>query len=129
MNLKDLKIRMEFKRIGTRPDGLMDNLPNHFRVHIHRNGIYRRFYYSMGSAWGNADPELLDVLDCLLGEYSTTFSLSEFCEEFGYDEDSRTAEKIFKEVLKSTEKLDDLFGDLDIEELKIAVSNWREGEE
>lgn len=126
MELQDLNVEMNVKRVGSRPDGLLDNLPNHFRVHLHRNGLYRRFYYSMGEAWGNQEPEILDVLNCLLEEYFPSGSFSEFCSEFGYDEDWGTAQKVFREIQKNNKKMDDLFGDLDIIDLSNQVREWSE---
>jgi hypothetical protein len=81
-------------------------------------------YFSMGKGH-NDEPTVIDVLDCLkMDGYSflNDESFTDFCGNFGYDEDSRKAHKTYLAVLKSGEKLNkflgsDLFNELlDIEE-------------
>lgn len=131
MELKDLELKMTYKRIGSRPDGLMTDLPNHFRVHLHRNGAYRRFYFSMGEAY-TGEPELFDVLESLISEYWDSFySFSEFCYELGYDgeekEDRRKAETVYRLCLENAKKIDALFPDIEMSELQHLVEHTNKG--
>ena len=48
---------------------------------------------------------LYSILSCVSSDYFCPATLSEFCSEFGYDEDSRTAEKTFNVALKQSIEL------------------------
>ena len=58
------------------------------------------------------DPEPEGCLDCLLSDAQggvTTFD--HFCGDFGYDTDSRKAEKIWKQCKKTAQRIRNLMGD------------------
>ena len=61
-------------------------------------------------------PTLESVLSCLISDSYCGSSFQDFCENLGYDNDSRKAEKTFKAILKQTSKLkkllDNKFNDL-----------------
>jgi len=61
------------------------------------------------------EPTMYDVLTCLTKYDPETFE--NFCSEYGYDEDSRTAERTYKAVCKEYEAVDRLFSDV-MEELQ-----------
>jgi hypothetical protein len=57
------------------------------------------------------EPTDKDVIPCLLTDYSVmNDSFEDFCANFGYDEDSRKAEKIYNQSIKNGKKLENLFG-------------------
>ena len=60
------------------------------------------------------ESELLNAFYCFVGDaISGKMDFSEFCSEFGYDEDSRKAEKIWNACKRSTVKFDRLYsGDI-----------------
>lgn len=60
-------------------------------------------------------PSLYTVLSCLTKYDPGTFE--DFCSDFGYDTDSRSAHKTYKEVIKEWNAVDSLFGDV-LEELQ-----------
>jgi len=64
---------------------------------------------------GNA-PESYDVLLCI--QKYDVGSFINFCNEFGYNEDSRKAEKIYKAVCKEFEKVSKFFTNEEIEQLQ-----------
>lgn len=57
-----------------------------------------------------------DVLACLQKHDPGTFE--DFCSEFGYDEDSRKAEKVYKAVLNEWRNVAMLWNDFEIEQLQ-----------
>ena len=61
-------------------------------------------------------PTAYDVLACLTKNDPGTFE--DFCSEFGYDEDSRKAEKIYNAVLDEWKNVCVLFTDGEIEQLQ-----------
>lgn len=62
-----------------------------------------------------AVPNAYDVLACLEKYEVGTFE--EFCAEFGYDDDSRTAERIYLAVVKEYKELTRIFTEEQMEEL------------
>ncbi len=55
------------------------------------------------------DNDLRFALGCIIGDaLSGLMSFDEFCDEFGYDEDSRRAERIHKAAIITTEKIQSL---------------------
>jgi len=61
-------------------------------------------------------PTAYDVLSCLQKQDVGTFE--NFCSEFGYDEDSRKAEKIYNAVCKEWDNVKMLWSDAEIEKLQ-----------
>jgi hypothetical protein len=89
---------------------------NHFKVAIRawENGHHRQYttYYSMCPGL-DPDPQLDDVLSCLASDAAgieNARSFEEWASEYGFDEDSRKAEKIFKACQKSAARLRRLLG-------------------
>jgi hypothetical protein len=52
-------------------------------------------------------PNAYNVLSCL-DTLSDGYTFEDFCSAFGYDEDSRTAEKVYEAVKHQTEKLKEI---------------------
>lgn len=100
--------------IGIRCD-IVDANPNmndpkwdatHYRVSINRGGFvdgpYREMetYFSQGKGHVNV-PDLRDVLDCLASEaagYENARTFEDWAEEYGYDTDSRKAERTYHAI-------------------------------
>lgn len=56
------------------------------------------------------EDELLNAFYCFVSDaVSGNYSFNEFCGEFGYDEDSRKAEKTWKACKKSLENLNKIY--------------------
>jgi len=64
---------------------------------------------------GAEEPTIYDILTCLQKYDVGTFD--QFCSEFGYDNDSRTAEKIYKAVVKEYNNMSRLFNPEELEQL------------
>lgn len=80
---------------------------DHWRVTL-RNGPRRMtLTYSKGYGHKGAPPTLAEVAGCLesdatIAESCPTFA--DFCAEYGYDEDSRKAEKVYRLTLAQAER-------------------------
>lgn len=61
-------------------------------------------------------PSEYSILACLTKYDPNTFE--DFCNEFGYDTDSRSAKKIYKAVVKEWQGVTSLFSDKEIEQLQ-----------
>ena len=63
-----------------------------------------------------AKPTEYDILVCLNKHDPGNFE--EFCCEFGYDEDSKTADRIYITVIKEYKQLERIFTEEQMEELR-----------
>lgn len=86
-----------------------------FKCKLSRNGKTYTFNFGQSIAQGCEEPTLYDILACL--QKYDVGSFEDFCSEFGYNEDSRTAERTYKAVCKEFKAVDRLFNDV-IEELQ-----------
>lgn len=82
-----------------------------YRCTLRYQGRQYSFDYWMGQAHKD-EPSVEMVLDSLLSDASAgDQDFEEFCSEFGYDEDSREAERTWKACQKSGEGVKRLLGD------------------
>ena len=81
-----------------------------YRIYLTRNG--KRFSFTFGQSISNAgiEPTPYDVLACLQKYPVDTFE--DFCHEFGYNEDSRKAEKIYRAIKREYLGVEQLFSDV-----------------
>ena len=80
-----------------------------FKLRLKRNKKQYTFTFGQSIAKGSNEPNLYDVLTCLT-KYDP-YSFETFCGDFGYNSDSRKAEKIYKAVCKEWQAVERLFGD------------------
>jgi hypothetical protein len=86
-----------------------------FRCRLTRARKSYTFDFGQSIQAGAEEPTMYDILTCLQKYDCGTFA--DFCGEFGYDEDSRNAERIYKAVCKEFTAVERLFSDV-IEELQ-----------
>ena len=86
-----------------------------FKCRLTRAGKSYIFDFGQSINVGAEEPTLYDVLTCLQKYDCGDFE--NFCSEFGYDTDSRKAERIYKDVCKEFKAVERLFSDI-IEELQ-----------
>jgi len=70
-------------------------------------------YFSMGYGHNGKAPKVADVLDCLSSDasgFENARSFEDWCSEYGYDTDSRKAEKTFKTVEHQAKRLSNFLG-------------------
>lgn len=99
--IADLGITMEAVKHDRRPDGLMPDSPNHWRVTLRlgENGDTMSLWFSGGSAVRSIDAA--DVLNCLLMDHiDAGLTFEEWACDLGYDTDSRKAEATFNACVK-----------------------------
>ena len=78
-------------------------------AHINKDGSLAGEYDRDRSARTEKDPSAYDVLACLQKYDVGTFK--NFCDDFGYDEDSKKAEKTYFAVQEEFKKVKALWGD------------------
>lgn len=81
-----------------------------FKVRLTRGGKSWTFDFFQSYAEGSNEPDIYDVLACIQKYEVGTFE--QFCYEYGYNEDSRTAERIYKAVKKEYKNVCRIFGDV-----------------
>lgn len=88
---------------------------NIYKCSFRRGGRSFSLMFGQSIAAGKKTPTSYDVVSCL--QKHDVGSFSDFCGEFGYDTDSRSAKKIYKAVCKEFAKVNDFFSDSEIEKL------------
>ena len=126
--IKENGLTMSCEYADSNPNMKDSQNMNHYKVTIKRrfkvfgNYLDSRYgfkqmtlYFSQGYGV-EGEPTLESVLSCLISDSYCGRSFQDFCDNLGYDNDSRKAEKTFKATLKQTSKLkkllDNKFNDL-----------------
>ncbi len=81
-----------------------------FKCKLTRAGKSYTFNFGQSIVEGNTPPDIYSVLACLTKYDPETFS--DFCQNYGYDTDSRTAKRVYKAVVKEYNAVTRLFGDI-----------------
>lgn len=85
---------------------------NHYKVTLKYNVYQLTTYFSQGYGI-DREPNAEDVLNCLASDslgVDNARSFEEWAVEYGYDTDSRKAEKIYKTCEKQAKKLESFLG-------------------
>jgi len=91
-----------------------------FNITFSREG--KKFSFRFGQSLNDSDynggnpPTPYDVLACI--QKYEVGNFQNFCGDFGYDTDSRKAEKIYKAVCKEWEKVNTFFSESELIELQ-----------
>lgn len=81
-----------------------------FKCRLRRNGKSYTFNFGQSINEGANEPDMYYVLSCLTKNDPEGFEW--FCSNYGYDTDSRSAEKTYKAVCKEWKAVERLFGDI-----------------
>jgi len=113
---KNFEIKASYK--GTKKaDWSSDNFNNHMitikNIETEQK-ITFEFWASIAHPVLCREYDILNAFYCFVSDaVSGEYSFSEFCSDLGYDEDSRTAEKIYRKCKKQLEKLHKIYdGDI-----------------
>ena len=91
---------------------------NHHKVTVKNTETGKQtsfdFWASIANPEVKSRKDLIGAFECFVGDAVAGMNdFNNFCSEFGYDEDSRRAEKIYKACQKATEKLQRIYnGDI-----------------
>ena len=106
------RVTIQSEMVGQNPN--MTDMPSgsaHYRVRLNFQRRQMTLFFSHGPAIC-ADPTAADVLECLLSDLSgADDSFEDWASEFGYDPDSRKAEKIYRTIKSQAVKTRNLLGD------------------
>lgn len=85
----------------------------HWKCILWRGSSRMTVYFSQGPAI-EREPQTEDVLDCIASDsagFDQATNFAHWCAEYGYSEDSRAAERIYKTVGRQASQLSRLLGD------------------
>lgn len=86
-----------------------------WRVTLRMDGRQMTVDFHMGDGHGGKAPTAYDVLYCLVSDacgYEEAHGFEDWCNEYGYDTDSRTAEAAYRAIGKQIRSLHRLLGGL-----------------
>ena len=112
--IKSEEISMTYRASDRNPHMEGRDHMDNWRVTLRCNRSRMTLYFSKGSGHNGEPPTTEEVLDCLASDAAgllNTSSFEDWCAQYGYDTDSRKAEKIFKAVESETERLRNLLGE------------------
>lgn len=92
--------------------GRMDNWK--VKLRSKKQGTTMRLYYSKGVGHHGAEPTADEVLDCLASDTAgidNSNGFNDWCSEYGYDTDSRRAEKTYRQCERQAERLKKFLGE------------------
>lgn len=124
--LARLGVGMTITRLDARPDDLSDwgDGARHWKFTIARGEQQHIGHYSQGSAHTRA-PDMLDVLECLLSDAQLAeYDFDEFCNEMGYDTDSRRAERVHRACKQTAAGMSRLFSAAERDDLTTMFNEW-----
>lgn len=114
------KNHIRIKNEWTDSNPCMDDSSNmdHWKVTVYAQPNIKRtqmmIYFSKGYGHHGKEPQVDEVLDCLLSDSAgveNARSFEDWASDYGYDTDSHKAEKIFKNCEMQAAKLRKLLGD------------------
>jgi hypothetical protein len=114
--IRDLGITADVRPDHTyapKPDDSWSRDAHHYKVTLSRGRTRIVVPFHQGSAH-TAPPTVTDVIDCLISDatgFENVQSFEDWCAEYGYDTDSRTAERTYKAVERQTGQLRRLLGE------------------
>lgn len=108
------------QKVAANPN--MDGMPqdsSHYIVTMERNGKKFSTPYSMGPAH-NRGPQTADVLNCIASDvsgYDSARNFEDWAANYGYDTDSRKAERIYNIIAEQSKSLKNFLGETGYKEL------------
>lgn len=117
--ITDNRIVIGSYRVGANPNMPDSHDMDHWKVTLRRKGHTMTVHFSKGYGHHGAGPTTAEVLSCLADDASGSddHSFADWCGEYGYNEDSRTAERTWKACQHAAKRLlaflgTDLYGQL-----------------
>lgn len=107
-------ITLTATRTDRNPD-MSDFEGDHWKVTLKRPGHRMTLVFSKGYGHQGGAPTVIEVLECLQSDArgaEECASFEDFCDYFGYDNDSRRAEKTYKDFKRQAAKLRTFLRDL-----------------
>lgn len=111
--VKENKISIKVEWVDNNPNMADDFKGDHWKVVLRINKRQFTTYFSKGYGHNGAEPQVNEVLDCLASDaagYDNARDFEDWASEYGYDTNSRKAEKIYNTIAKQAKKLEAFLG-------------------
>ena len=112
--ISDNRITIRAESVDSNPY-MSDADMDHWKCVLARPGKRMTIHFSKGYSHNGAEPTTAEVLDCLAPDAAgldNSRNFEDWCSEYGYDEDSRMAERIYKACTHEAARLRNFLGDL-----------------
>lgn len=120
--IEENSVRLACEWATSRPDNLMHGM-DHWKCVMRAGKSQYTFYFSKGYGHKGAKPTIEEILECFADDYfGFVEDFDDFCDEYGYDSDSREAERIHRGTAKQAAALDRLFGESGMADLNDAIN-------
>lgn len=112
--IDSLKLTLAYKRVPRNPVMPESENMDHWKVTIiTKDSNKMTLFYSKGYGHNGQAPTVEEVLDCLASDaagYDNARSFEDWAGEYGYDVDSRKAERVYNTIKEQADKLKALLG-------------------
>lgn len=112
--VEEHKIRITVEWTDYNPNNPEWNSADHWKVILKIGRRQMTTYFSKGYGHHGAEPTAEEVLDCLaqdISGYLNARGFEDWCSEYGYDTDSRKAERIYNVIARQAKQLARFIGD------------------
>ncbi len=103
-------LRFSYRHTDSNPS-MPDPSMDHYKCTLFNDGRQMVVFFSKGSGHKGAEPTLDEVLECLASDCAQLGSFEDWCSDFGFDSDSRKAERTYNAIVKQEAALRRLLGD------------------
>lgn len=118
--MQNFNITIQSERVAQNPNMPDADNMDHWRCVLRRKGRRMTVHFSQGFGHNGKEPSLDAVLECLsldAGGIENARDFDDWCAEYGYDTDSRTAERTYRACQRSTKRLAAFLGPDDFSKL------------
>lgn len=112
--IRSIRASMTAERVDQNPTMADSANMDHWRCVLKAGRSRMTVYFSQGYGHNGKEPRLSAVLSCLADDaagIANTPDFEDWCSDYGYDTDSRKAEKTFEACEREAERLRKFLGD------------------
>lgn len=123
MNILD-NIKLSYEYIGFDTRKTMTKM-NDYKVTLKYNKKQLTVKYSIGTALTEKHINVKSVMySLLLDGDCASYNFNDFCDNYGYDNDSIKALKIYNECINTSKKLHNMFSENELKELQELLQDY-----
>jgi hypothetical protein len=111
--IKGADISMTYRATDHNPHLDNSDRMDHWRVTLRAGRSRMTLVFSKGIGHNGEPPTLEEILDCLASDaagFENTRNFEDWCSEYGYETDSRRAERVYKAIQNQVARLKNLLG-------------------
>lgn len=111
--IEECRISMTCEQVDSNPDMTDSTSMDHWRCTLKLGTLRMCVHFSMGKGHNGNPPELTDVLNCLVSDARAVAErdFEEWADDYGFDSDSRRAERIYQNITVQSRRLESFLGE------------------